>query len=108
MSNSHAELRNRYEDFLRGERFNQVERIVTAVDYIQRNQLSDRNGKRRVQSGEENVGWGAPECESIWVNFEQKIHNWHKVLIRSSLAYSSTRIGLSQYCTGRETWLIQE
>eukprot|EP01082_Thalassiosira_pseudonana_P016428 g14720.t1 g14720 contig90:246513-249281(+) len=41
MSNSLAELRARYDDFLRGERFNYPERIATAIDdYIQKSRPS--------------------------------------------------------------------
>eukprot|EP00978_Attheya_sp_CCMP212_P028745 scaffold100198_cov61-Attheya_sp.AAC.1 len=64
MANSLNELRARYEDFLRGERYSQVERIATAVDdYVQRSQ---RQGGKDAQKGirtTDAIGWGCPRVK---------------------------------------------
>lgn len=71
MVDSLNELRAQYEDFLRGERFSQIERISTAVDdYVQRSrsqgadeeQQGGKGGKAAgfSSTGGETVGWGCP------------------------------------------------
>lgn len=57
MANSYAELRSRYEDFLRVERFNLVDKISTSIDdYVQRSRIHSAKGA----SGNEVLGWGCP------------------------------------------------
>mmetsp|Transcript_24534 Transcript_24534/g.36586 ORF Transcript_24534/g.36586 Transcript_24534/m.36586 type:complete len:806 (-) Transcript_24534:167-2584(-) len=63
MANSLNELRSHYEDFLRGERYNHVDRIATAVDdYVQRsrNMGGPSSGKKGSATGDDVVGWGCP------------------------------------------------
>jgi len=61
MANSHAELRSRYEDILRSERFNHLERISNAVDdYNRQSQLNYGRKDKGVTSGKTLTGWGSP------------------------------------------------
>eukprot|EP00521_Asterionellopsis_glacialis_P014452 CAMPEP_0195308248 /NCGR_PEP_ID=MMETSP0707-20130614/38125_1 /TAXON_ID=33640 /ORGANISM="Asterionellopsis glacialis, Strain CCMP134" /LENGTH=820 /DNA_ID=CAMNT_0040372511 /DNA_START=101 /DNA_END=2563 /DNA_ORIENTATION=+ len=65
MANSLNELQARYEDFLRGERYNCTERIATAVDdYVHRSRTNGGSapgaGKGNGSAGQDAVGWGCP------------------------------------------------
>eukprot|EP00957_Ditylum_brightwellii_P035253 2673928-Ditylum_brightwellii.AAC.1 len=68
MANSLNELRSHYEDFLRGERYNHVDRIATAVDdYVQRsrNMGGPSSGKKGSATGDDVVGWGCPRVRYV-------------------------------------------